>query len=112
MNDVNIQILNSLGKKQYYDFVRHGLGYKAFIEMNGTNVYRKNSPLKAGSSFPMSIAYSVTKDDERCDYLVEQGDADNKVFRDNKGNIYSTRTFFDCLDDSIVYLLLQGCQKM
>ena len=119
MNEVNLVILNSMKKLQYYDFLRYALGMKYYLMnnnqeivtvLNDNDVDKKVETRKVEDENNQIriIGYLFVSGRITKSFLTYEYDYGQKTFHDDSGEIYETKGFFDIVGDDILWNIMVG----
>lgn len=99
------EVLNQLGRNQYYSFLKYAIGLKAFCERDESQFITDRIDNKNKKYFK-TIGILVNKKMQTLFY-VEKEDADLKIFRaKNEETPYSTYDYFDDVNQFIILAIL------
>lgn len=104
MKNENVNLLNSLNKNQYSDFIRNALGLKCFIE--GKKLVASGG--KTGFENERALAKQYEGGKMTRIYTIRDGDYMCRIFHDDYGSVYDTMTYFDSIGEDSIGALLEG----
>ena len=117
MNKENIELLKSMNKTQYYQFIKNCLGMTEFLNKSDVDVLGEVKPSKEEKvngikldrrKYPKELAFFKQNGKHICTFLVNEEDFSKHTFRDDKGNVFDTKNYFDALGDSLIWMLMTG----
>ena len=118
MNKDNYDLLLKMQKNQYYDFIRFALGVKYYLINNGYEVRNKSDEdgekenlivereRKARNEHVLAYLYLLGK--KKDTFFVKENDYEEKCFRNGTEQKINTRSFFDEIDDYLIWSIMMG----
>ena len=119
MDRINTELLHSMKKLEYYDVLRYALGMKYFLTderyevvtgagRNEENISSSFLKSEGGTQRERILASLYLEGKKSKTFLIRKEDYDQKTFHDDKGVIYDAHTFFDDIDDDILWFIIMG----
>ena len=119
MDKINLNLLNSLNKTQYCQFVKNSLGMLEFLKKDGIDVLNKLNAkekqlLKQDyQNKPNSKVLAYCKKDNEIVkiFSLEEGDYEKHVFHDDAGKTYDAETCFNDIQAPVLFMLMLGIAR-